>query len=221
MVRSVLPGLEPGGWFLDLNSVSPATRKAVAERVDAAGGRYVEAAIMSPIRNGRIASPILVGGPHAREFVPLARNLGFAGIEFFADSIGRVAAAKLCRSVVVKGMESLLIEALLAARHYGVEDTVVTSLANLLPRPDWREHACYMVSRSLEHGVRRAEEMGEVANTVAGAGIEPWMSVACARRQAWASKFAGALAHAELGALLDGMLAMNQANNSIREQQAG
>lgn len=219
--RSVLPGLESGAWFLDLNSVSPAGRQAVAECVNAAGGRYVEAAIMSPIGPGRIASAILVGGPHAREFVPLARELGFAGIEFCADGIGQAAATKLCRSVVVKGLESLLVEALAAARRYGVEDAVVASLANLLPHPDWREQARYMISRSIEHGVRRAEEMREAANTVAEAGIEPWMSEAVARRQASASEFTGALAHTELDPLLDELLAMSQAKPPVREQQTG
>lgn len=211
--RSVLPGLQPGAWFLDLNSVSPASRQAVAECVEAAGGRYVEGAIMSPISPRRIASPILVGGPHARELVPLARNLGFTGLEFCADSIGRAAATKLCRSVVVKGMESLLVEALAAARHYGVEDAVIASLANVLPHPDWPEQARYMMSRSLRHGTRRAAEMCEAAATVAGAGIEPWMSEACARRQAWGAEITGKPAPG-LAAMLDELLAMNDANDT-------
>ena len=176
---------------------------------------------MSPIGPRRIASPVLVGGPHAREFVPLARSLGFTGLEFCSDSIGRAAATKLCRSVVVKGMESLLVEALVAARHYGVEAAVIASLANVLPHPDWAEQAHYMVSRSLRHGVRRAEEMREAAETVAGAGIEPWMSAACARRQAWGPEITGKPAEGELIAMLDELLAMNEANNTIREHPTG
>lgn len=219
--RSVLPGLERGAWFLDLNSVSPATKQAVAECVEVAGGRYVEGAIMSPISPRRMASPILVGGAHAREFVPLARDLGFSGLEFCSDSIGQAAATKLCRSVLVKGMESLLVEALVAARHYGVEDAVIASLANVLPHPDWTEQARYMVSRSLRHGVRRAEEMREAAETVAGAGIEPWMSAACARRQAWGPGITGRPAEGELAAMLDELLTMDKAKNALRENQTG
>jgi 3-hydroxyisobutyrate dehydrogenase len=104
----------------------------------------------------------------------------------FSQDIGKASAAKMCRSVMVKGVEALLGECLLTARHYGVEATVLGSLGDLLPNPDWERLARYMISRSLVHGKRRAEEMREVARTVDEAGIEPWMSRATAERQDWA-----------------------------------
>lgn len=203
--ESVLASLPRGCWFLDLNSVAPATKCEVAERVDTAGGRYVEASVMSPIGPRRMGSPILLAGPHAEAFEPRARELGFAGARFYSAEPGRAAATKMCRSVIVKGMEALVSESLLAARHYGVEEEVLTSLNDLFPRPDWAQHARYLISRTLEHGVRRAEEMREVARTVADAGLEPWMSRACVERQAWAPDFAGALAEEELVSMLDHM----------------
>jgi 3-hydroxyisobutyrate dehydrogenase-like beta-hydroxyacid dehydrogenase len=129
--------------------------------------------------------------------------LGFSGARFFSAELGQAAAAKMCRSVVIKGMEALLTEALLTARHFGVEDQVIASLENLLPRPDWPQHARYMISRSLLHGMRRAEEMGEAAFTVREAGLDPLMSTACAARQEWAARYAAALQHEELADLLD------------------
>ena len=87
-----------------------------------------KAAVMSPIHPKRVASPMLFGGPHAAEFLPIARQLGFIGASVFSDQIGSASAAKMCRSVMVKGMEALLGESLLAARHYGVEDAVLESL---------------------------------------------------------------------------------------------
>lgn len=189
--------------FLDLNSASPSAKCAAAERVNAAGARYVEAAVMAPIGPERIATPMLLGGPHAEATLPVLRDLGFAGASFHSDIYGQPAAAKLCRSIVIKGMEALLAEALLAARHYGVEDTVLASLSNLLPAPDWRERARYMISRALEHGVRRAEEMREAARTVEEAGLTPLLSEAIARRQDWAATFAVALKHEDLNAMLD------------------
>jgi len=201
--QSVLPALQPGAWFLDVNSVSPQTRRNVAAEVEAAGGRYLEAAILSPIDPLGIASPILLGGPHAEEFLPLAAELGFSGARFCSSVIGKAAATKLCRSVVVKGMEALLTESLLAARHYGVENEVITSLENLMPIPDWPERARYMISRSLLHGERRAEEMREAAHTVRESGTEPLMSTACAERQAWAAQFSAALTEQTLVPMLD------------------
>lgn len=194
-------------WYLDLNSASPATKRAASEVVNAAGSHYVEAAVMSPIHPQRLAAPILLGGPAAAAFLPVAEALGFTGMQVFADTIGRASAAKMCRSVMVKGMEALLTESLLAARRHGVEDTVLASLQDLFPLGDWEKLAHYMVSRSVQHGKRRAEEMHQVASTVREAGLEPWMSTACAERQAWAAPHRAALATTNLKNLLDAVLA--------------
>lgn len=214
--ESVLSGLHPGAWFLDLNSVSPDTKCAVSALVTQAGGRYIEAAVMSPIAPQRIASPILIGGPHAEEFLPEAVVLGFSGMRFCSVKLGAAAATKLCRSVIVKGTEALLSESLLAARHYGVEAAVLDSLSDLFPRPDWAEYARYMISRTLLHGTRRAEEMEEAALTVAGAGIEPLMSAATVKRQDWASRYTAALENHELAPLLDAVRALAAATPHMR-----
>jgi len=198
--------LQRGAFFLDLNSVAPSTRAAAASAIGRAGGRYVELAVMSPIAPRRSASPMLAGGPHASSFLALGHALGFTGIAAFSDEIGRASAAKMCRSVVIKGMEALLSESLLAARRYGVEDAVIASLQDLFPMDAWRAHARYMVSRSLLHGRRRAEEMREVARSIADAGLSPWMSTACAERQDWAARHAAALTHEPLGDMLDAVL---------------
>lgn len=200
--RSVGPGLEPGAFFLDLNSCSPGQKTASADAVHAAGGRYVEAAVMSPFPPKRIASPMLLGGPHARDFLQAADGLGLAGATAYSEVIGQAAATKLCRSVMIKGVEALLTESLLAARHYGVEQVVLDSLSDLLPLPDWNRTAQYMISRSLEHGARRAEEMREAARTVAEAGLPPTMSEAIARRQDWAAHHRRAMSD-DLAAMLD------------------
>ncbi|MEV4597858.1 DUF1932 domain-containing protein [Amycolatopsis sp. NPDC049253] len=185
--KSIADGLRAGCWFLDLNSAAPGQKQASAEVIEKAGGRYVEAAVMSPINPKRLAAPMLLGGPHAAEFAEFARPLGFTGMEVYADVVGRAAATKLCRSVVIKGVEALLAESLLAAREWGVEGRVLGSLSNLLPSDDWEQLAAYMISRSLEHGVRRAEELREAAVTVAETGVEPVMAEAIARRQDWAA----------------------------------
>jgi len=206
--RSVLQSLAPGAFFLDLHSVSPGVKQQVAQVVEAAGARYVEAAIMAPISPKRIASPMLFGGPHAAAFLPLAHELGFAGAQVFSDQIGQASAAKMCRSVVIKGMEALLAESLLTARSYGVENAVIDSLQNLFPASDWRILARYMISRSLIHGQRRAEEMREAARTVDEAGIHAWMSRACAQRQEWAAEFRDAAATEPLEPMLDQVLSL-------------
>lgn len=164
---SVVRGLSAGAFFVDLNSVSPRAKRQACAVIEAAGAKYVEAAVMSPFPPKRIGSPMLLGGPYAEEFRERSLRLGFKG-EVFADEIGPASATKMCRSVLIKGLEALLTESMLAARLYGVEDVVLASLSDLLPVGDWEKLARYMISRSLEHGSRRAEEMWEVRQNGAG-----------------------------------------------------
>ena len=203
--KASAPGLKAGAWFFDVNSVAPGTKKTAAQIIHDAGGRYIEAAIMSPIAPKRIATTILLGGPHAAAFAPIAARLGLTASENFSSTLGQAAAAKMCRSVMVKGIEALLAESLLSARHYGVEQAVIGSLEDILPGPNWNELARYMISRSLQHGMRRAEEMREAARTVLEAGIEPLMSVSCSERQEWAAGKKDAMEESDLASMLDAM----------------
>ena len=202
-VTAAAAGLDPGAWFFDLNSSSPAHKQQAARAVEQAGGRYVEAALMSPIASRRLGSPFLLGGPHAAEFAPAAAAWGLSDVTVYSEEVGRAAASKLCRSVITKGLESLLTESLLAARHYGVEKEVLDSLSNILPPADWQAVATYFISRSLLHGRRRSEEMAEAAATVEEAGVEPLMSLAASERQLRAAGHADALTEADLATVID------------------
>jgi 3-hydroxyisobutyrate dehydrogenase-like beta-hydroxyacid dehydrogenase len=201
--RDASAALGAGCWFVDLNSASPAQKQASADLIDTVGGRYVEAAVMSPIHPKGVASPILLGGPYSEEFAVVATTLGFTGATVYSPVVGPASATKLARSVVVKGLEALITESMLTARSWGVEAEVLASLSNMVPAADWPALADYMIRRSLEHGVRRAEEMDEAAATVAEAGVEPLMAKATAQRQRLAAEQAEALQAEGLGALLD------------------
>jgi 3-hydroxyisobutyrate dehydrogenase-like beta-hydroxyacid dehydrogenase len=206
-VASVVHGLRTRAFFLDLNSAAPATKAAAAALIERAGGCYVEAAVMASVPPKGLRTPILLGGPHAAAFEPVATALGLAAT-FFSPVVGAASSVKMCRSVLIKGLEALSMECLLAARHYGVEREVLASLKDTFPNQDWIELARYMIGRSLQHGARRAEEMREVAKTVRDAGVEPLMSTATVERQAWAARSRAkvgneAVAADELGILLD------------------
>jgi 3-hydroxyisobutyrate dehydrogenase-like beta-hydroxyacid dehydrogenase len=200
--RSAAPHLKQGAWYFDLNSCSPAAKTAAAAAIDSAGGRFVEAAIMSPIAPRNSAAPMLLGGAHAAAFASIAQELGFTGVTVFSGKLGAASAAKMCRSVIVKGLEALVLESLLAARSFGVERAVLESL-HTLSLDDWRAQSRYMISRALIHGRRRAEEMREAAHTVAEAGFAPGMSNACADWQEWASHRFAADSTPDLESLLD------------------
>lgn len=176
--------LKRGQIFLDLNSVSPGTKKKSAALIERSGAAYVDGAIMAPVPPRALAVPILLAGSHA---ALVKRALGGYGmnLEIVADEVGIAAATKMCRSVIIKGVEALCSEAFLAARAHGVESRVLASLNDTFPGTDWNKYAGYQVGRSLVHGRRRAAEMREVAATVREAGLEPLMATATALRQDW------------------------------------
>ncbi len=180
-----------GTFFVDLNSASPAAKIRAAALIDAAGARYVEAAVMTTVPPHRIQVPLLLGGPHAGALLPVLRTLGFAAK--VADSrLGIASATKMCRSVIVKGLEAMVIESFTAARHYGVEDAVIASLRETFPGIDWERQGAYFFQRVIEHGRRRAEEMFESAETVRDTGIDPNCAAAAAATQAWVADLADA-----------------------------
>ncbi|HXP29553.1 MAG TPA: DUF1932 domain-containing protein [Stellaceae bacterium] len=182
--------LRPGQTFLDINSVAPETKQANALAVERAGAYYVEAAVMAPVPPYGIKVPILLGGKTAPELAAILTPAGM-NLEIGPAEIGRASAIKMCRSIMIKGVEALAVECLLTARHYGVEDRIIASLDQTFPL-DWEKLAGYLIGRTVHHGRRRAAEMREVAATVTGAGLAPLQSAATAERQDWVADQAAA-----------------------------
>ena len=184
VAQAAPPHLRPGMLFLDLNSASPGTKQQCAALVESAGAHYVEAGVMTSVPPYGIRVPMLLGGAHA---AALAERLNGLGIDarVVSERIGVASAIKMCRSVMIKGLEALVIESYTAARAYGVEDYVLPTLQETFPGIDWSAQGAYFFSRTVQHGQRRAEEMRESARTVQEAGFEPFMTRAIADKQQW------------------------------------
>jgi len=171
VAHEAAPLLAPGALFLDMNSVAPGTKRAAAERVDAAGGRYVDVAVMAPVRPKCLAVPLLVSGPHAAAGCDALAALGFTAMRVVGEDVGRASTIKMLRSVMYKGVEALTAECLIACERAGVTDEVLGSFGN-----DWATGADYRLDRMLVHGLRRAAELREVCKTLEGLGLPPQMS---------------------------------------------
>jgi len=189
VAQACAPAIRPGALFLDFNSASPGAKIRAAGLIEAAGGRYVEGAVMTSIPPYRIRVPLLLGGPHAADASPALEALGFAP-KVASDRLGVASATKMCRSVMVKGLEAMVIESFTAARAYGVEDAVLASLKETFPGIDWEKQGAYFFQRVIEHGRRRSEEVREVAETVREIGLTPWSASGTAERQAWVADLA-------------------------------
>ena len=177
------PHLRPGALWLDMNSVAPETKRAAAHTVEAAGGRYVDVAVMAPVHPARRAVPLLASGPHAEAGAELLRSIGFTNVRVIPGAVGAASSVKMIRSVIVKGMEALTAECMLAAEAAGVRGEVLASLdASEKPMP-WAERADYNLDRMLVHGTRRAAEMEEAVRTLVALGVAPDLTQGTVRRQ--------------------------------------
>jgi 3-hydroxyisobutyrate dehydrogenase-like beta-hydroxyacid dehydrogenase len=174
--------LRRGQVLLDINSVSPHTKLASAELAEAMGGDYVEAAVMAPVARPGLAVPILLGGPAAAALAPSLTDIGM-NVRVVDHRIGRASATKLCRSIIVKGLEALMVDCAVAAERFGVGDDVFTSLRDTFPGTDFSSLATTMARRVSRHGVRRAEEMREAAGMLRSIGCNPALVDAVADAQ--------------------------------------
>ena len=205
--EAAVPHLVSGQVFFDINSVSPGRKRETAALVAGRGAAYIDMAVMAPVHPRGHATPVLVAGPGAAALLPALRGLGFSA-EVAGDAVGDATAIKMVRSLFVKGLEAITVEALLAARASGAFDAVLRSLAGSYQGLRWPDHATYSFERTLRHGRRRAAEMRESAATLDALGLHGALAAEVARVQdAMGALPLDDLPPGELGPALDALLA--------------
>lgn len=177
--KDAAESIAPGSLFFDCNSCAPDTKRASAQVIEAAGARYVDTAVMAPIRPRLHKTPLLISGPHGEAALATLKAMGMNAQRVDGD-VGRASSVKMLRSVMIKGIEALTLESLLSARAAGVEEEVIASLDASMPGFGWAARAAYNLERVTTHGTRRAAEMREVAKTVDYLDLPPRMARAIA-----------------------------------------
>ncbi|NBQ88695.1 MAG: NAD(P)-dependent oxidoreductase [Betaproteobacteria bacterium] len=223
VAREAASFMRAGQTFLDLNSASPGTKQQAAAAVQAAGADYVEAGVMTSVPPYGIRVPMLLGGAQAASLARVLHDWGMDA-KAVSEQLGVASAIKMCRSVMIKGLEALVIESYTTARAYGVEDHVLPTLQETFPSIDWSEQGAYFFSRVVQHGKRRAEEMRESANTVREAGFAPIMTTSIADKQQWVADcaregvFAGVGKNARWQDYADALLAARKDSGSVKSR---
>src|SRR5882724_12993093 len=164
VAESCAPAIRQGTWYLDFNSASPGAKQRAAALIDGAHVRYVEGAVMTSVPPYRIKVPLLLGGGGAKELAPLLVSLGFDA-KVASEQLGVASAVKMCRSIMIKGLEAMVIESFTTARAYGVEDAVLASLKKPSPGTDGERKAPFFSQGGSDRARRRSKEVGEVAKT--------------------------------------------------------
>ena len=174
--------LKPGQIFVDVNSAAPSTKQRAAAAVTASGADYLEAAVMAPVLKPGLKVAILSGGPKAQAVSEALNGLGM-NLTPVSEVYGRASAMKLCRSIVIKGLEALMVDCAAACEAWDVKDPVFASLSATFPSIDFHTLAADMRERVATHGIRRSAEMREAAEMLAAAGLDPELASAVANAQ--------------------------------------
>ena len=133
---SAAPFLRAGQIYLDINSVSPDTKLEIARTLNESPATFVEAAVMAAVAPQRLKVPMLLGGAHAATAAERLHAIGM-NVKPISDRIGVASAIKMCRSIIIKGLEAITVESMFTARRYGAEKQVLDSLAATYPDMGW------------------------------------------------------------------------------------
>jgi 3-hydroxyisobutyrate dehydrogenase-like beta-hydroxyacid dehydrogenase len=186
IAKEISPYLIEGQVFSDWNSTGPQLKKLVGEVIEKSNGRFVDVAVMAAVPPSKHRVPIIISGPGKARFIELTQGLNLE-MEILGDEAGEASATKMLRSILVKGLEALMLEFLLMAREYGGASKVLEGMNGSMPFDDWNEFASYITNRTYLHGRRRAAELGQVITTLEEAGIEPMVAIGCEKRLIWAA----------------------------------
>jgi 3-hydroxyisobutyrate dehydrogenase-like beta-hydroxyacid dehydrogenase len=168
--------------FTDFASATPKLKIGVAERLAGTGALVGDGSIEGTPLQG-YSMRMLSSGAAGQRVCDLLVPWGMQ-IEFVGDKLGTASGIKILRSVLIKGIETLTDEMLLAARHYGLDEIVLASASKTLARP-WMDTVASLTPSGVIHAKRRAEELEMSAEAVADAGVEPIMARAIAARLRW------------------------------------
>ena len=180
--ESFAPVLTNRHTFLDFASATPKIKKGVADKLAPSGALLGDGSIEGTPLQG-YSMRMLSSGPAGERVREMLVPWGMQ-IEFTGPVLGTASGIKILRSVLIKGIEALTDEMLLAARQYGIDEIVLASASKTLARP-WMDTVQSLTPSGVIHAKRRAEELEMSADAVQDAGVEPIMARAIAARLRW------------------------------------
>ncbi|MBF7140970.1 MULTISPECIES: DUF1932 domain-containing protein [Pseudomonas] len=178
LAERVMPLLKAGQTYVDMNSAAPTVKHAINALPRAAGVSFCDAAVMGTVPGNNHRVPMLLAGDGAEAFNAAFAPYGMR-LRVLPGEAGAASAIKMLKSIVMKGLPQLLLEAFQAAETFHVLDTLVESLGESLNGKTVEQLANTFTARTLIHAKRRSDEMDDVVATLESAGVDAAMSRAC------------------------------------------
>ncbi len=171
--------LRPGQVYCDLASAPPEMKREMAAEVNGRGAVFVEGVILGAVGASAVSPAILLGGAAGEAAAPTLQRYGLRA-RFYSSEIGRASAFKMVRSVFSKGVETVLIETLVAARRTGIFDDIWQEIRATLAKDGVERMLETWIRSHAVSSERRYCEMREVGGFLEGLGLEPVLTRAAA-----------------------------------------
>lgn len=168
-----LGAIPDGAVYADLGTGSADLKRRLAAIVEPRL-RFVDVGMMTTVPGHGLAVPSLASGTAADEYVALLAPLG-ARVEAIGIEPGTAATRKLLRSVVVKGLTGVLIEAMRGAHAAGEAEWVWENVVHQLTVAD-ETFLRRLVNGTGVHHERRLHEMEASMELLDSLGVDPVMT---------------------------------------------
>jgi 3-hydroxyisobutyrate dehydrogenase-like beta-hydroxyacid dehydrogenase len=177
LFEATIGALPTGAIFADLTTSTPAAKAERAGVASERGREYVDVALMAPVPGRGLRTPAVVSGPGALAYAAGMRRLAVPidVIDVIEGPAGEATTRKLLRSVMMKGLAAVVIEALRAADAADLSQWLWRDLVAELTAADERL-LVRLVEGTGVHARRRVHEMEACAAMLDGLGVEPVMT---------------------------------------------
>ncbi len=171
VAASALPFIGPEAVYIDMATARPDDLRHWSKRFKDQGRAFVDAAIMGSIQLTAEKTPILLAGEKAGAARKLYAGLGARTDVVEDGAAGDATSLKLLRSILIKGLECLAVEALTAAEHMGVRPQLYGALKDVdaAAISDFLE---MLVTTHIPHAERRGHEIVDAADQLREMGFD-------------------------------------------------
>jgi 3-hydroxyisobutyrate dehydrogenase len=153
--------------------------EAVERTIEGAGARFADVAILGPVPAKGARTETIVSGTAAGDVEAYLSSLG-AEVERIDGPAGVATSRKLLRSVLMKSLAAVVVEAVTAGRAAGCEPWIREQIAAQLSG-DVEAKIDRYETGSRKHAVRRSHEMTAVVEYLGSLEVPSEMSAASER----------------------------------------
>lgn len=173
--RSMRDALRAHHCYVDLASATPRSKREIGEMLAPSGARIADGAIEGSPLDHQHRFPVIVSGPGAAAFAQAMTPWGMR-IAVVGEELGKAAAIKGLRHILMKGQIALLVECALAAKRYGIREEVLASAAEWYDALPFMSNASRLLRTTTVHAARRADEARMAQSIVEELGLDPVMT---------------------------------------------